>query len=142
MQEEIDSLSRRLKGVEDEIIELMEYVEPLDAQLAESAAERTVLDQRAQSTIGKITEQEVVIDGELASVRGERDAIATGVPADVMDMYEGLRRSFAGVGVVRLEHGVCGGCHLALARAEVDRIKHLAPDVPVHCEECGRLLVH
>jgi predicted nucleic acid-binding Zn-ribbon protein len=142
MQEEIESLRRRLRGVEDEIIELMEYVDPLDSQLAEAAEQRGALDTSAQAWLGKVTEQEVVIDGELDVVRTERDSIAGGLSPEVMEMYEDLRRSFAGLGIVRLEHGICGGCHLALPRAEVDRVKHLAPDVPVHCEECGRLLVH
>jgi predicted nucleic acid-binding Zn-ribbon protein len=141
MQEEIDALQRQRRGIEDEIIELMEYVEPLDEQLSAANEQRAALDVDAQASLGRLTEQEVVIDRELKAVEGERDAIAVDVPADVMDMYEDLRRSFAGLGIVRLEHGICGGCHLALPRAEVDRLKHLAPDVPVHCEECGRLLV-
>jgi predicted nucleic acid-binding Zn-ribbon protein len=120
MQEEIDSLRRRLSSVEDEIIELMEYAEPLQAQL-------------------------VTIDGrraELAKVEADRKALEVGIPVDVIEMYEGMRRSFNGVAVARLEHGTCGGCFLSLATAELDHIRHLPPDAIVHCEECGRLLVH
>jgi predicted nucleic acid-binding Zn-ribbon protein len=141
MQEEIESLKRRLGSIEDEIIELMEYADPLDEQLGIAAEQRSVLDQQVQTLLARIAEQEVLIDDELKTVHSERDAIAVEAPAEVMDMYEDMRRSFAGLGIVRLEHGTCGGCHLQLPAAERDRLKHLAADVPVYCEECGRLLV-
>lgn len=142
MQEEIDSLRRHLSSVEDEIIELMEYAEPLQASVVQLAARRTVLDEAAQASLAKIAEQEAVIDAELAVVRAERSELAANITPDVVDMYDNLQKSLGGVAVARLEHGTCGGCHLALPAAELDRIRHLAPDAIVHCEECGRLLVH
>lgn len=142
MQEEIDSLRRRLSSVEDEIIELMEYAEPLQAQLVTIDGRRAELDGTAQTALAQIAEKETVIDAELAKVEADRKALEVGIPVDVIEMYEGMRRSFNGVAVARLEHGTCGGCFLSLATAELDHIRHLPPDAIVHCEECGRLLVH
>ncbi|MEZ5140978.1 MAG: C4-type zinc ribbon domain-containing protein [Acidimicrobiales bacterium] len=53
-----------------------------------------------------------------------------------------MRSQLGGVAVARLHGGACGGCHLQLPAAEVDRIKHLPEDQLATCEECGRLLVH
>ena len=55
--------------------------------------------------------------------------------------YERLRSTYSGIGVARLIGNRCDGCHLTLPAVEVDRIRHLAADEPVHCTECGRLLV-
>jgi len=142
MQEEIESLRRRNATIEDEIIELMEYAEPLQADLVSLRARRDVLDGSAQEALAKIAEQEVEIDADLVVVEAERNEVASGIPAEVVEMYDGLRKSFAGVAVARLEHGTCGGCHLVLPAAEIDRLRHAPPDEVVHCEECGRLLVH
>jgi uncharacterized protein len=142
MQEEIEALRRRLGAIEDEIIELMEYAEPLNADLVTFGERRDGLDDAARVALAKIAEQEAVIDVDLGEVQAERDELAATIPVEVVEMYEGMRKSFAGVAVARLEHGTCGGCFLALPSAELDRIRHLAPDAIVHCEECGRLLVH
>jgi hypothetical protein len=142
MQEEIAALQRRRSKVEDEILELMEYAEPLQNELVQLGERREGLDADAQRALAAIAEQEAAIDGDLQAVRAERDAIASGIPADVIDTYDDLRKRFAGVAVARLEHGACGGCHLALPSAELARIRRLPPDAVVHCEDCGRLLVH
>lgn len=142
MQEEIESLRRRGGAIEDEIIELMEYAEPLQAELVSLDVRRSEIDASAQAALAKIAEQEAVIDAELGDVVGQRQAVASDIPATVVEMYEGLRKSFAGVAVARLERGTCGGCHLVLLAAELDRLRHAPPDEVVHCEECGRLLVH
>lgn len=142
MQQEIDALRRRRTAVEDEILELMEYAEPLQGEIAELGEQRDVLDTAARTAIAKIAEQEAVIDDEVGSVRAERELLASTIPQGVVEMYEGLRRSYSGVAVARLENGTCGGCYLALPSAELARIRRLPADEVVHCEECGRLLVH
>ena len=50
-------------------------------------------------------------------------------------------RGLGGVAVAKLEGNSCRGCHLQLSAVEVGRIRKLDPDVLVHCEECGRILV-
>ena len=63
------------------------------------------------------------------------------MPEDLWPEYDRLRAALGGVAVARLVNGTCQGCHLRLSAVEVDRIRKLSPDEPVHCEECGRLLV-
>lgn len=140
MQDEIASLKRRVGQLEDQEIELMEQIEPLDADLAKLAGERSALDERAADLRAKIAEAEVAIDGELASVRAERDALVADVEPELLAEYDRLRPHAGGIAIARLVGGSCGGCHLALSAVEVDRIKKLPPEAPAHCEECGRLL--
>lgn len=140
LQDEIAALKRRISQLEDQELEVMEQIEPLDADLAQLSGERTALDERGVQLRAQIAEDEVAIDAELASVRAERDALATGVEPALLAEYEQLRPRAGGVAIARLVNGSCGGCHLGLSAVEVDRIKKLPPDEPVHCEECGRLL--
>lgn len=140
MQDEIASLKRRISQLEDQELELMEQIEPLDQRLATFAASRTSLDERAAALRAQIAEEEVEIDAELDQVRGERDTLVAAVEPELLAEYDSLRKRLGGIAIARLVGGSCQGCHLGLPAVEVDRIKKLSPDEPVHCEECGRLL--
>ncbi len=140
LQEEIGALKRRVSQLEDQELELMEQIEPLDADLARMIAERSSLDERAAGLRAQIAEEEVAIDDELAAIRAERAALVAGVEPELLAEYEQLRPHSGGIAIARLVGGSCGGCHLGLSAVERDRIKKLPDDEPVHCEECGRLL--
>ena len=142
LQDEVASLQRRQRQLEDQELELMEQAEPLDAALTELAAARTALDDEAIALSATIAEAEVAIDSELADVIAKRVAAAEPVPAELLAEYEGLRGALGGIGVARLIGNRCEGCHLTLSAVDVDRIRHERDGVLVHCEECGRLLVH
>ncbi|HEV3227633.1 MAG TPA: C4-type zinc ribbon domain-containing protein [Acidimicrobiales bacterium] len=141
LQEEIEALARRQRQLEDQELELMEQAEPLDADLASMAAERTKLDDHAIGLLARIAEEETVIDAELGNVQARRATAVQAVPADLLDEYERLRRALGGIGIARLSGNRCEGCHLTLSAVDVDRIRHEPPDTLVHCTECSRMLV-
>lgn len=140
LKEDIDSLHRRQRTLEDQDLELMEAIEPLvveleahDARLAELAAERDRLTEAlAEAASG--------IDAELAAAEARRSDLAADVDPDTLADYDGLRAQQGGIAIARLDGGTCGGCHLQLSAVEVDRIRRLDPSERVLCEECGRLL--
>jgi predicted nucleic acid-binding Zn-ribbon protein len=141
LQDDIGHIRARIRQLEDQDLELMEEAEPVDARRDALLGSRAEIDTQAGALSKQIGETEAVIEGELATVRAERDRAAAGVPSDLLAEYEHLRARLGGVAVARLNGTSCGGCHLALSAVEIDRIKSLDPDEPVHCEECGRLLV-
>jgi predicted nucleic acid-binding Zn-ribbon protein len=141
LQHEEESLKRRQDHLETEELELMEELDPLneelaglDTRLAELAAEGERLDET-------LLEAEVRIEEELTQVTSRRQAAAAEVDGELLGTYEDLRGRLGGIAVARLVGSVCGGCHLGLPAAEVDRIKKQPPDALVRCDECGRLLV-
>lgn len=140
LQDEIAALKRRVSQLEDQELEVMEEVEPLDADLARFTERRSALDGAAARLRAQIAEQEVAIDQELAGVESERAALAAAVDPRLILEYDELRKQLGGIAIARLVGGACGGCHLSLSAVEVDRIKHLPPEEPAYCEECGRLL--
>lgn len=142
LQDEIGALKRRVSQLEDKELELMEEIEPLEVELTRLSGERASLDEAAAALRAQIAEDEVAIDTELDSVRAERAALVADVEPALLAEYEQLRPHSGGIAIARLVGGSCGGCHLALSAVEVDRIKRLPPEELVHCEECGRLLVH
>lgn len=142
LQDEVGALARRQSTLEDEQLEIMTAVEPLDETLASLDAEEQALDTRRGEVERALAGAESEIDTELEGVTAERDTTAASLPADTLADYETKRRQLGGVAVARLVGTSCGGCHLTLSAVEIDRIKRLPPDVPAVCEECGRMLVH
>ena len=141
MDEETKHLARHVTELEDRELEVMEALEPLDAQLAADAAERAELEAAAGGHRAVLAEQEQEIDQQIAQERAARDAAAAQVPPDLLRRYEGLRTKLGGTGAARLVGDSCSGCHLVLPSMEVDRIRKAPPDAVITCEQCGRILV-
>ncbi|HEY3701909.1 MAG TPA: C4-type zinc ribbon domain-containing protein [Acidimicrobiales bacterium] len=141
MSEEVESLNRRRRELEEMAFDVMAAGEPVDAQLARLAAERTAVETDAERLLGVIREAEAEIDAEMAAETEARTALAAKLPEDLTQRYERLRVRLGGIGAARLEHGSCGGCHLALPAVELDQIRRASPDAVITCEQCGRILV-
>jgi len=142
MQDELKSLKRRQGVLEDGELELMEQAEPLDADLLRLSGERVAADEEATRLTAELAEAEVAIAAELEHVVARRAEDVAAVSPDLLAEYERLRGQLGGIGVARLVAKSCGGCHLSLSAVEVDRIRHAPAGTVVHCEECGRILVH
>lgn len=142
LQDELASLKRRQDSLEDDELELMEQAEPLDAELATLAADQAARDEEATALTAALAEAEVAVSAELERVVAEREDAVAGIEAPLLDEYDRLRRQLGGVAIARLVGTTCGGCHLTLPSVEVDRIRKTPAGAMVHCEECGRILVH
>jgi len=142
LQDELASLKRRQDSLEDDELELMEQAEPLDAELATLAADRAARDEEATALTAALAEAEVAVAADLERVLAEREAAVDGIEAALLDEYARLRGQLGGVAIARLVGTNCGGCHLTLSSVEVDRIRKTPAGAMVHCEECGRILVH
>jgi predicted nucleic acid-binding Zn-ribbon protein len=141
IQDEIASLGRRQRELEDEELEAMVQAEPLDETLATLASERAALDGRCASVLAAIAEAETTLESELEVVLADRTKAASPIAPDVLATYDRLRQTHGGIAVARLTGNRCEGCHLELPAMEIDQIRHLPPDAEVHCSECDRLLV-
>src|SRR5262249_53981457 len=73
LQEELDGMHRRKRLVEDHIIEVMEEIEPLDAERARLDTERADLDSQSERLLATIAESETTIDTELEHEVAARD---------------------------------------------------------------------
>ncbi len=141
MQAELGALRRRQRKLEDEDLDIMEMLEPVDAQLEKLHRQHQERSEILERYRQHLTAAEAEIDASIDSEDGERSAAAAGLPAELVSEYESLRRAPGGIGVARLEGSMCTGCNLTLSAVEVNRIrKHIGDGAP-HCEECGRLLV-
>lgn len=140
-QADLESLKRRQATLEDEVIELMEAAEPLDAHLSEVDAGVAAIDTETAEVNAALTASEAVVDVEVADLGERRAALVAEIDPSLVAMYEDLRPQFEGVAIARLQGATCQGCHLTLAAFVVDQLRHEPPDAIVHCPECARILV-
>jgi uncharacterized protein len=141
LQDELAGLGKRKTLVEDQVLEVMEECEPVDAELTRLGEAETSVDDSEAAAREALATSEAEIDAALEAAEGDRAARAAGVPGEVLANYETLRSVPGQIGVARLVGSTCHGCHLELAAVEIDRLKKLPDDELVHCEECGCILV-
>lgn len=141
LQHEIDTRKARISALEDDELELMVQVEPVDEQLTALAAKKADLDSKAVQATADLATKEAEIGAERDVAQRERETLVADIDPDAVDRYETARKRLGGVAVARLEGGVCGACHMKLSAVEHDRIQHLPADDEVECEDCGRYLV-
>ncbi|HEX6886572.1 MAG TPA: C4-type zinc ribbon domain-containing protein [Candidatus Nanopelagicales bacterium] len=141
LQREIASLRKRVSDLEDAELEVMEQLEDAQAKAAAVGADVAALaEQRAVAEQARDAAF-ADIDLEVQRVEGERARVVPEIPADLLTLYDKVRADSGGVGAAPLHRGRCQGCQLTLTPADLGRIRGLAADEVVRCEECRRILV-
>jgi predicted nucleic acid-binding Zn-ribbon protein len=141
MSDEVASLKRRKSMFEDQVLEAIEALEPLEADVERLEAEWAQLGTDQGALAGVIAEASSGIDAELEIELAKRQAAAAGLPEALAQQYERLRERLGGIGAARLVGGSCSGCHLSLPATEIDRIKRAPAGAVLTCDQCGRILV-
>ena len=141
LQHEVGSLVRRQTELEDRELEVMERAEgvqaELDALLAQRAGQLQARDEAAAARDLAWSE----IDADVARTTTDRAALAAGLPADLLALHDKIAMRESGVGTAAIAQRRCGGCRLELLGNEVAEFRAAAPDLVLHHEECGRILV-
>jgi uncharacterized protein len=138
MRREVDMLHAKVKGIEDEVLALMEQREAAEASVASLDEELGVATAEKSRLTGIIQDEWRVIDKEIALKEERKAAAASLVDPDLLEIYDEMRSRQSGRIVGRLTDGICGACHLQLSAAEVVRV---AREDPPRCIHCRAILV-
>lgn len=138
---ELESLQRRISDLEDVEIEVMERLEAAQTSLTERTAELEKLDRDIEALGHTRAHKAGELDQEVAAVAAERKTTASGVPADLLALYEKLRAQKGGVGAAALRRRECTGCRLSLNPSDLAAIAAAPADDVIRCEECSRILI-
>jgi predicted nucleic acid-binding Zn-ribbon protein len=141
MQQELVSLSRRISELEDTELEVMEQLESAQAGLAQLRDRIAAVDARAAELVASRDATAGDVTKQVAALTDERKVTATGVPGDLLALYEKIRAQKGGVGAAALRARRCGGCSLELTAADLGSIAKAPTNEVLRCEECNRILV-
>jgi hypothetical protein len=138
---ELQSLNRRKQELEEVELEIMVRIDEAETRRKHHESERA----RFAVEVERLTRERDLALGEIDTKRSEvsrdRDAKAATISKELLELYLKIKDSNGGVGAARLKDGQCEGCRLGINAVELTRIKSLADDELVRCEECRRILV-
>jgi len=139
LEREMASLAKRKSDLEDAELEIMERLESADAEVAaqEALIATTVEEGARLSAEGKASVAEATTRLEAAT--RDRAAVAAGIPADLVSLYDTLSTRSAGAGLLRRR--TCEGCHMVLSGTDLGVLRQAADDDVVTCPECECILV-
>ncbi len=141
IQDEMVHLRKRQDDLEGQVLEIMELIEPFDAELLALAAIGESQDAILAEARALLDETEAAIVDDLAASAERRSAAVAEVSDEVLARYEKGRPSFGSSAVVRFSGSDCSGCPYSMPAVEVDRVKSMEAGTLTDCSECGRLVV-
>lgn len=121
----------------DEILEILESIDALQAKSVELEAKLKVVESDTAKIESRIQERLVVLKQELARVEGELKAEEAKIPSDFEDTYRRLVDSRAEEAFAPLDDKSCGGCNTGLTLKLIDQLRMGAPAL---CSSCGCLI--
>ena len=141
IQHELQTLTKRKAELEDGELEIMEKHEAVQKRVNELLNDQVGLKQLELELNIRLENATTAINQEIESKKVERAALAPRIDAPLLELYEKVRASAHGVGAALLVGNECKGCNLAINAIEMERIKGLAANEVLRCEECRRILV-
>jgi predicted nucleic acid-binding Zn-ribbon protein len=141
LQHELVALERRISTLEDDELEVMEKLEEAQTRLTALESDlNAVNEDLAQATAARDAAI-VVLDEQATAALADRAQAATGVPDDLIALYDKVRAQYGGLGAAALRARRCEGCRLELNGADLRDIAAAPEDDVLRCPECGRILV-
>jgi uncharacterized protein len=110
-QREIEQRRESLAGREGEIAKLVEAVEAKKKLLGDRSTDVQALKDSILKDSDAARARMAELEGKIAALRSERDALAAGIKPEVLKRY-GTIRMRRGLAVVSVRNGTCQGCNM------------------------------
>jgi predicted nucleic acid-binding Zn-ribbon protein len=138
LQQDVESLKRRQRSLEDRDLEIMVAVE--DAQGESSEAQRLLAEVQAawEEEQERLRRQQEELRSEIAALEQRRAGQSGLIDPSTLILYEHLRTTRQGQAVAKAERGACQGCRISLPINVLHRAR--AGTEIVQCSSCERIL--
>jgi uncharacterized protein len=140
LEHELATIQRRQGVLEDDLLELMERREAVDADASFARVDLDKAGEKLEEAKGR--RDTALADLEAVETRrtADRSTMAKGFPDDLLKLYD-RQREQRGIGAAVFQSRSCGACRIELDRSAFGKVKDAAADEVVRCEECGAILV-
>ena len=138
MLKEIEALKKGNASLEDRILDAMQKVE--DEKKALGVKEQDLKkEEQAMAQREHVIQEEVAgIRTRLEALEKEKESLVGEVKPEFLERYNLIFENKHDYAIVTIEHGACGGCHMAITPQIMNEVKR-AHDL-VLCENCARIL--
>jgi predicted nucleic acid-binding Zn-ribbon protein len=139
-QHEVQTLKKRQIALEEIELEIMIRNDAITARQNTLATDLASLEKLKAEINQRLTAASGEINTVITNKQSDRNVVGAKIEKPLLDLYEKIRSS-SGVAAAALVGNKCNGCNLAINAVEMERIKSLAKDELLRCEECRRILV-
>jgi len=127
-----------LTSGEDELLEVMIEIEKfIDSRNKHRSAVDRLMEKKSSDLI-HLSARQKQLTSKLDEKKSDRHTLVLNIPADVLALYEKLRKNKAGQAVSKLEGRLCGVCRVELPVKELQDAK--AGVRLVQCNSCRRII--
>ena len=140
-QHEVQTLKKRQIALEEIELEIMIRNDAITARQNTLATDLASLEKLKAEINQRLTTASGEINTVITNKRSDREKVFVKIEKPLIDLYEKIRTASGGVAAAALVGNKCNGCNLAINAVEMERIKSLAKDELLRCEECRRILV-
>jgi predicted nucleic acid-binding Zn-ribbon protein len=140
LQHEVGTLRKRQEALEEIELEIMVRSEAITARTNTLTTDLASLETLKAEINQRLTAASNEINTVIRNKQSDRNVVGAKIEKPLLDLYEKIRSS-SGVAAAALVGNKCNGCNLAINAVEMERIKSLAKDELLRCEECRRILV-
>ena len=141
LQHEVGTLKKRQESLEEIELEIMIRSDAITSRSNTLTTDLASLQTLKDEISGRLKTATDEINKVIADKNTARNLVANQIEKPLLELYEKIRGNGGGVGAAALVGNKCNGCNLAINAVEMDRIKSLAKDELLRCEECRRILV-
>ena len=141
LQHEVVTLKKRQETLEEIELEIMIRNDAVTTRSNTLNTDLSSLQTLKDEITGRLNNANAEINKVIGEKTTARNLVANKIEKVLLELYEKIRLSGGGVGAAALVGNKCNGCNLAINAVEMGRIKTLAKDELLRCEECRRILV-
>ena len=136
MEQDVVLLKANLRQKEDALLDIMADVESTQKRMKDNTEQFRVLEEDWRKGQESLSARQAVIKSRLADLERNRKELASEIPPDNLELYQGTRVR-RGQAVVKIEQGRCQGCRITLPINELQRAR--AGNL-ILCSTCSRIL--
>lgn len=137
---EIDSTKKEASLLETQILQLMEEIEKLEAEVDKYAPQiaerRQIADKELAECDKESAELQKIVDEQTL----ERNTLLANVSKPLMARYERVARLRGGVALAETKDGACAACRMKIRPQMLSEIRR--GEQIIDCENCSRILYY
>jgi predicted nucleic acid-binding Zn-ribbon protein len=138
IQHEIAFAQNEIKTHEDRMLERMMEADELGAALKAVEASLTAAQKEVEAGKRAITAEHDELRTRLDTLKGERGATVSTLPADVLHTFELIAKRRHGVALAEARDGICTICHVRLRPQVFNTVRR--NEAVIQCDSCQRIL--
>ena len=138
IQHNVEFLAVQKKEVEDKLMPVMESADN-QQKMTQAAAGALKMKEAAWAEESvRLNARKIELVEQVQELSSSRVSAAEGIEKAQLAQYQRIRAAKQGIGVAKVERGMCTSCRLTLPARDVSRARNSAELVV--CSSCGRIL--